>query len=657
MLHPENPSAMARTLHEVKTGLPAAGKAGFPGRAFALGLAFVVYYAVGGPGGGGGFHLPTGSLFVLMLLLGVWNPVARRLGRRPFDAGELGLIWGMVLVGLLSGTMAAYLPASIAGPRYFGSAENKWPALFHRYLPDWLFVADPGAILHFYEGLPAGQGTPWRLWVGPLAAWSVLGAAFFGLMTLGAAALRRRWVEHERLSFPIVQLPAELCLDAAPIAGRRPILRHPLLWIGFALAAGHQTINNLHAYYPAVPGLGRDVVLPLERLTPPWNQLHPIYLCVIPTAIGFAFLLPTEVSLSFWFFFLFARLEAVAGGALGFPMPWAAGYMARTFLSHQEFGAFLAIGIGLLWAARRHLGAVWRGAWRRDGADRDEPLTYRTVVIGFLLSALVAVAWFMAAGQPALLAIAITLTFFLICLVGSWAIAAGGVLFLQNAFGPTRVFASVVGSAALTPAGLTMLKIPEQVFMSDLRSLEMPNFFEGQRLADDLRASRRTLFVGMLAALAVGAVVSLVYHLWYSYHWGALTHGSSWGNVYAAQIPGQMISTWLQQPEEMSPCYLAWVGIGAAGAAMLLRLRAVVLWWPLHPIGFALASSFAIYVLWFAFFLGWLAKTLTLRFSGLKGFLLLRPAFLGLILGDCVSGSLWATVNYFTKTGYPLWPW
>ncbi|UCH34393.1 MAG: hypothetical protein JSV65_18000 [Armatimonadota bacterium] len=625
-------------------------------RAFFIGVAFVVYFGVGGPGGHGGFHLPPGSLFVLVILVGIFNPVARRLGLRTLSPSELGLIWAMVLVGLLSGGMAAYLPPSIAGPRYFASAENQWARLLHRYLPSWLFVSDPEAIRTFYEGLPEGARTPWRLWLSPVLMWFILGFAFYAMMALGAVILRRQWVEHERLSFPIVQLPAELALDAGGIPGRRPILTNRLLWLGFAVAAGFHTINNLHAHFPVVPFLARDIPIPLWTLPRPWNQAHPIYLFMIPTAIGFAYLLPTEVSLSFWFFFLFARLEAVVGGALGFAMPYSAGYMARTFLSHQEFGAFLAVAGAILYAARGHLRTVWHTAVRRDGADRDEPVSYRLAVFGFLGAAIAAAIWFVAAGLPALLAAVVILVFFGICLVGSWAIAAGGVLFLQNAFGPTRIFVTAVGSQALTPSGLTMLKIPEQVFMSDLRSLEMPNFFNGLRAADDVRARRSAVFWGMIAALVVGVVASMTKNIWSSYRYGALTYGSNWANIQAAQIPGRSISTWLQAPADADPFYLLWIATGAGTVAALFWLRARYVGWPLHPIGFTIASSYAIYVLWFPFFVGWLIKGLVVRYSGLRGFLLLRPAFLGLILGDCVSGAVWGIVTYFTHAGFPLWP-
>jgi len=627
-----------------------------PWRALAIGLVFVLYFALGGPGGYGAFHLPPGSLLVLFLLVGAINPIARRLGLRPFSTAELGLIWAIVLVGLLSPLLAAYLPPSIAGPRYFASRENQWARLFHQYLPSWLFVSDREAIRTFYEGLPSGGHTPWRLWVLPILMWFVLALAFYAMMALGAVILRRQWVEHERLSFPIVQLPAEIAFDASDIPGRRPILANGLLWVGFALAAGCHTLNNLHAYFPVVPGIERWIMLPIADLPRPWSEASPIYLFVLPTVVGFAYLLPAEVSLSFWVFFLVGRLEAVIGGAFGFPMPRTAGYSARTFLSHQEFGAFVAVASGIFYSARHHLRRVWDAALRPDGADADEPTSYRLAVFGFFAAALVAVSWFAVAGLPIPFAVLVVAVFFVISLVGSWTIAAGGVLFLQNTFGPTRIFVSAFGSSLLSPSGLTMLKIPEQVLMSDLRGLEMPNFFNGLRLADDVRAARATTFWAMTAALVLGVFVSTAWHISSSYRYGALNYGSSWANINAAMVPGQMISTWLQAPEAPNLLYVSWIVIGAAVAGGLFWLRGQFVWWPLHPIGFTLAGSFAMFVLWFSFFLGWLIKVLVVRYGGLRVFTLLRPMFLGLVLGDCISGSLWAIPEHFTHTGSPLWP-
>jgi hypothetical protein len=46
--------------------------------------------------------------------------------------------------------------------------------------------------------------------------------------------------------------------------------------------------------------------------------------------------------------------------------------------------------------------------------------------------------------------------------------------------------------------------------------------------------------------------------------------------------------------------------------------------------------------LWCPTLLGWLIKLLLLRYGGMKAYRFAFPFFVGLILGDYVSGSLWA---------------
>src|SRR5437588_709743 len=74
-----------------------------------------------------------------------------------------------------------------------------------------LWVAPPAgeAVRRFYEGSADGA-VPWGVWTGPLLAW---GAFLFTLMlTLYAvlALFRRSWMEGERLSYPMVQIPLRL---------------------------------------------------------------------------------------------------------------------------------------------------------------------------------------------------------------------------------------------------------------------------------------------------------------------------------------------------------------------------------------------------------------------------------------------------------------
>jgi hypothetical protein len=82
---------------------------------------------------------------------------------------------------------------------------------------------------------------------------------------------------------------------------------------------------------------------------------------------------------------------------------------------------------------------------------------------------------------------------------------------------------------------------------------------------------------------------------------------------------------------------------GGAITWVLSILRVRFLWWPLHPLGYALTGTFQVgYAnkMLFSIFLGWAFKSLALRFGGAKGFRLLRGAALGLILGDLLMGGI-----------------
>jgi hypothetical protein len=76
----------------------------------------------------------------------------------------------------------------------------------------------------------------------------------------------------------------------------------------------------------------------------------------------------------------------------------------------------------------------------------------------------------------------------------------------------------------------------------------------------------------------------------------------------------------------------------------------------LHPIGFLGASAYAVYVLWFSIFVGWLLKVIAQRYGGMKGFQTMLPFFLGLIVGDVLNAVAWIVLGHITGTGYNVLP-
>jgi len=90
------------------------------------------------------------------------------------------------------------------------------------------------------------------------------------------------------------------------------------------------------------------------------------------------------------------------------------------------------------------------------------------------------------------------------------------------------------------------------------------------------------------------------------------------------------------------------MGIGASAMGVLTILQHKFLWWPLHPLGLTVAGSRVMELTWFRIFLAWLVKIVVLRYGEPRLFRALRPFFLGLVLGQFVSASLWTMIDGLT---------
>ena len=101
----------------------------------------------------------------------------------------------------------------------------------------------------------------------------------------------------------------------------------------------------------------------------------------------------------------------------------------------------------------------------------------------------------------------------------------------------------------------------------------------------------------------------------------------------------------------------AWfLGGGFAVSLFLMAMRTAFLWWPFHPVGLAVSSSWAMNYMWFPLFIAWVAKAAILRSSGLKGYRTALPFFLGLVLGEFVIGGFWNLVGLiFRLEIYRFW--
>ncbi|MEO2006255.1 MAG: DUF6785 family protein, partial [Candidatus Poribacteria bacterium] len=76
-----------------------------------------------------------------------------------------------IAISMSSVGMIRYFLPVLTAPSYFATPENEY-ALFNRYLPDWLVVSDPAAVVDSYRGSATGV-VPWDAWLLPLGVWTV----------------------------------------------------------------------------------------------------------------------------------------------------------------------------------------------------------------------------------------------------------------------------------------------------------------------------------------------------------------------------------------------------------------------------------------------------------------------------------------------------
>ena len=329
-----------------------------------------------------------GAIFLLFLLLLMFNVVLRRLwGRLALRPGELVVVTAMMLAGGAVSTMGLVgsLIPNITAPYYFATASNEWETKLWPFLPGWLSPLDAGgattSINKFFSGLKEGESIPWGAWVKPLICWGIFLAALYTCMTSIMTIMRKQWMDHERLTFPITQISQELCAVAAVPWGPASILRRPLFWFGFAVPFLVGSLKALHHYFPSVPA----------PTTAHWFFGGALTICTYLSfaVLGFTFLIPNRIVFSIWFlnvisFWIRYHLKAFRLEMTEELPEYGAG--RSPVFAHQGVGALLVLVAVSLWLSRHHLLRVIQcavGIGRAD-YDRDEPASYRTALIAFV---------------------------------------------------------------------------------------------------------------------------------------------------------------------------------------------------------------------------------------------------------------------------------
>lgn len=610
-------------------------------RAIALGLLLLPLntYFIMANGVAYGRSFPTTvsiifNVIITLTVLIIINGVLKRMWPRlALKQGELLTVHIMLC---LSSAVAGFdimqtLVVMIPGGHWFATPENEWRELFWQHLPEWLTISDVKSMQLWYKG----ETTFYTknhilLWWRPILWWTLSLTAVIWIMLCLDVLIRKQWIEHERLSYPIVQLP----LAMTQSDGR--FFKSRIMWIGLGLAAMINLLNGLNVIYPSIPGIPlRQANIGRYFTEKPWNAIGSTPIYVLPFAVGLGYLMPLEMSFSIWFFYLFWKMERVIGSALGlFSLP------GFPYYGPQGLGAYLALAFFALVGGRRHFSTILRRILKPQPDEDTEPMRYRWAVFGLLFG----LAFLLILSYQAGMAIWIGLLYFLIYYLLAISLSriraeVGPPTHELSLATPRRFLVQVLGSRGISAPSLTTMTLYIS-FHRYCRSHPMPHTLEGFKLAAEAKMNNRRLLWALILTTLVSILVAFWAYLAVAYKAGGDPYQMS--KVYGFNA----LQNWLSYPTEPDGHATAFTVGAFLFTGFLWWLRRVFPFWPLHPAGYAIASStWTVSMLWFSILISWFIKRLILRFGGINLYRRGFPFFLGLLLGEYLVGGAWVVIG------------
>ena len=592
------------------------------------------------------------NLFFILTVLLIGNAGMRRwLPRLSLSQGELLLIYAMVGVGaaLAGHDMVPGLVQMLGHPYHFGDAGNGWLDRFGQYLPPSLMVSDKEVLKGYYQGHSSlYTAAVLHAWIGPVLLWTLFIVLLFWTMQCINVLVRQGWQERERLPFPVVEIP----LQMTEPGGR--LWKSGAFWFGFCLIAGIEVLNGISYLYPSVPGINlKHVDISGHGIfaTRPWNAVGFTCYSFYPFAIGLGYLLPLDLLFSTWFFYFFWKAQLVISAMYAWDT-----VPNFPFITQQAFGGFFAILVFMFWNGRHYFRQIWERVWNApsDISDKGEGLSYRIALLGALAGFGGLVAFMVWAGMSPLVAAAAFFIYFAISLTVTRIRAELGPPVHDLHFsGPDMMLTTSLGTPAFTGRDLTMLSF-FWFFDRAHRSHPQPVAIEGLKVAKQIGASQRTMFWGMMLAGVVGTLAVFWAYLHLAYGLGTQAKFNN-GSGFASESFNRL-NGWIQTPTPPDPKSTAAIGIGFLFCFLLLLARMRIPWWPFHPIGYAISSSWEINLVWMPLMIAWVVKGLIMRYGGVRMYRAAMPFFLGMILGQMIVGSLWHLLGLAMDiTPYSFW--
>jgi len=595
-----------------------------------------------------GNHFPPGPFFLLLFLTLGLNVLIKLIKKAwALKQSELMLIWCMMIICATvpaSGLMR-FLFSLQAAPAYYADAPdlpNQRKVL--QEMPESLVLTkDPRSVAaeDFFEGQPELDEPRIYLsrWIRPLASWLLFVGLFYLATFFLTSVFRRQWVDVERLIFPLARVPLELTEGSAREELLPALFHSKPFAVGLIISLAFAVIRAAPVMLGATEGWLPTVNVQQLLYDTPLAQMSFGSAYLFPIAVGIAFLVPADVALSVWLFFIFTRLELQSAHWLGRPIT---GGTYGAFMQWQQAGAFIVFTIMMFWAARRHLWAVVRKAIALDNSvdDSSEPISYRVSFWGLVLALAGIVGWYWFYGMRGwriVMAMVLVALMFCVALVHARLVSQGGIFFTQQTWRPPMLLHSVTGGQAFSRMAAVVAQMQNAILIQDAREILSGHAMNALRISSVFEKRKRLFLPIMLVVLAVAIGVGTYSTLQMYYEVGGLNIPNKYGTISLPKTTFTQAGRMITDARGSAEPHFGPLGLGGVIMFFLTAMRARFYWWPVHSLGFLIGSTWPAQNLWFPFLLGWMAKVFIMKFGGGAMLRKTRSVFMGVIIGESIA--------------------
>ncbi|MDW8003563.1 MAG: DUF6785 family protein [Thermofilaceae archaeon] len=559
---------------------------------------------------------------------------------------------GEAVIGLVEKTLIAAISSQIMDP---GLAQY-----FQPMTPSWMAPKSQEALEAIAYGLKPGQSLPWGEFAVPIVYWSIyIVLIYFLSLFLSFGIYGRRWVEVERLVFPLSQpmiFAVNSAMDIEPSTNKSRWFdlrnfNYKVFWISFAIGA----------IFSAIPIFG-EIVPPLAVWGAfAWGE-QPILFSWLPTVapgamargvlqldqIALWLLLPTSTLLTcviaYVIFGVIYQALAVQLGIVryspGMEFLWnwediPANWYPLPYRFIGTTGMMVGLGLICLWNARSRFKEIFETL---RGADRVEyGLSQRGLALFGLVTMVAILVLFVGSGVPPV--IALIMLFFAIVYYSALARVTSELWWHVDDFITVGGYSYIYTPGVLLgywPASLPTEGNNYTAFVTAYLTYPFNNCWTVRvnglspggsvglyKIAYETRTNLKDVLSATMLYVVLGTLFTTVSMIWFLSHGGGITRTNSWGNwVHWAKTGYMVTGNWGFGPygETRPDAILPFAAVGLVLFFVLYFLRIRFPWFPLDPTAFTMSLAVGLIWTWLSALVALVIKLVLVRAMGIRRF-------------------------------------